>query len=45
MCGPALRLMLTKNGLTPEKLHIALLHLRIAEQEREIQRAYSAAKV
>ncbi|MEK6847427.1 MAG: hypothetical protein AABY16_04645 [Nanoarchaeota archaeon] len=31
-------------GVSPEKMHIALLHLRIAEQEKEIEAAYRTAR-
>ncbi|MEK6873111.1 MAG: hypothetical protein AABW90_03825 [Nanoarchaeota archaeon] len=42
MCGGMVGFILQKNNLFPKDIHIALLQLRIMEQQKEIDYAYSA---
>lgn len=42
MCGGIIKFILQKNNLSPKEVHIALLQLRIIEQQKEIDYAYSA---
>ena len=41
--GDNVRFLLRKNNISPEQIHMALLHLRIIEQEEELKYAYSLA--
>lgn len=45
MCGGLIRFKLQENNLSPKDIHIALLQLRIIEQQKEIDCAYSATKI
>lgn len=42
--GGDVRPLLRKHNISPEQLQIALLHLRIIEQEEEIRYAFSLAR-
>ena len=44
MCGGMVGFILQKNNISPKDIHIALLQLRIMEQQREIENAYSPLK-
>lgn len=41
MCGGMVSFILENNNLSPKDIHIALLQLKIVEQEKEIRHAYS----
>ena len=45
MCGWEVRHILKSNALSPEQMHVALLQLRIQEQERQIRDAYVVQRV
>ncbi|MEN9626569.1 MAG: hypothetical protein RL557_897 [archaeon] len=45
MCGGVVDHLLKNNGLSSKDLHIALLCLRIVEQQREINDLYSDSRV
>ena len=44
MSGYRARDILDRQGITPERFHIALLQLRVKEQEQELSAAYSQAR-
>ena len=45
MCAHTVRFILDENKISPQEIHIALLQLRIKEQEKELEAAYSRVKI
>ena len=45
MCGGTAEIILKEHDLTPKDFHIALLQLRVREQEREMETAYSNMRI
>jgi hypothetical protein len=45
MSGREAEYILNRHSITPAQFHIALLHLRIREQEEELDAAYSQVRI